>query len=283
MLWISFIIAICTTHYTSSFNFEHDENMQAIHNVSLGINRFTVELHKIISSNMKSFTVSPLSVALVLMMAACGAAGENAKEMKSVLNFDYNNSVHRTGIYSMIEMFNAIQASEVKLANKLYIAAGIDIDPYYANLIKKTFNSSIENVKFENCAETAQVINQWCAEQTHQRIEKIIDPDDIDQETMLVLVNTVYFKALWRSAFEESDTNLKTFHLNKLESKEVPMMYQSIETSYGVLPELNATFVRLRFKSNYAYEFLNMIVILPNEIDGLHAIENNLHKLELSA
>lgn len=61
---------------------------------------------KIISSNMKSFTVSPLSVALVLMMAACGAAGENAKEMKSVLNFDYNNSVHRTGIYSMIEMFN---------------------------------------------------------------------------------------------------------------------------------------------------------------------------------
>lgn len=26
-----------------------------------------------------------------------------------------------------------------------------------------------------------------------------------------------------------------------------------------------------------------MIVILPNEIDGLHAIENNLHKLEPSA
>lgn len=62
------------------------------------------------------------------------------------------------------------------MANKLYVAAGIEIDPYYANLIKKTFNSSIENVKFENCAETAQVINQWCAEQTHQRIEKIIDP-----------------------------------------------------------------------------------------------------------
>ncbi|KAH0564629.1 antichymotrypsin-2-like [Cotesia glomerata] len=283
MLWIPFIITICTAHYTSGFNFERDENMQAIHDISLGINRFTVELHKIISRNVKSFVISPLSVALVLMMAACGADGENAEEMKSVLHFDSDNSVHRTGIHSMLEMFNAIQTSEVKMANRMYIKKGIKIYPDYVNLIKTTFNSSIENVEFENCAETAQAINQWCAEQTHQRIEKIIDPNDIDQETMLILVNAVYFKALWSSAFEKSDTNLKTFHLNKFETKEVPMMWQSIETSYGVLSESNATFVRLRFKSNYVYEYLNMIVMLPNEIDGLDIIENNLHKLEPSA
>ncbi|CAG5094924.1 Similar to Alaserpin (Manduca sexta) [Cotesia congregata] len=168
---------------------------------------------KIISSNTKNFVISPLSAALVLMMAACGAGGENAEEMKSVLHFDPDNSVHRTGIYSMIEMFNAIQASEVKLANKMYIAKDIEIDPDYINLIKTTFNSSIENIEFKNSAETAQAINQWCAEQTHQRIEEIIDPGN-----------------------------------------------------------------------NHPYEYLmNMIVILPNEIDGLDIIENNLEKMEPSA
>lgn len=65
---------------------------------------------------------------------------------------------------------------------------------------------------------------------------------------MLVLINALVFTGVWDSTFEKTNTRLKNFHLNDINSKEVPMMNQLIQTPYGVLPDIDATFVILDYE-----------------------------------
>lgn len=53
-----------------------------------------------------SFISSPLSAAMVLMMAAHGARGDNAEEMNSVLHIDTKNITYEMGIKSLIKMLD---------------------------------------------------------------------------------------------------------------------------------------------------------------------------------
>ena len=59
---------------------------------------------------------------------------------------------------------------------------------------------------------TAENINAWVSEKTHGKIEEIVK--EIGANTVMYLINALYFKAAWTTAFNEENTREGVFTLS---------------------------------------------------------------------
>ncbi len=102
------------------------------------------------------------------------------------------------------------------------------------------------------------LINDWVAERTENRIQDPIPEGAISTLTRLVLTNAIYFNASWARPFEEEQTADGIFV--RLDGGEVPvpMMHQSLRTSYSEGDGYQAV------ELPYVGHQLSMIVLLPD-------------------
>ncbi|XP_008554367.1 serine protease inhibitor 3/4 isoform X2 [Microplitis demolitor] len=271
---------------TKTASITEDEKMQAIRNISSSINQFSIKLHQAMAEKTNgSFISSPLSAAMVYMMAAYGARGKSADEMNSMLHFDTNNSTYNVGINSLITMFDTPNPIGFKLANKIYAGKDQEIKSDYKSLVNETFKSSIENVDFGLSDDTMTKINNWRAEKLHQRITNVIEPDEVSADTELFFINSLYFSTSWKSAFDKTRSKQRNFDINKNETIKQTVMYNTDFVSYYIqLKELNISAFIIEFKRDSKNdELMKFILVRPNYPNiSIYDVERNLHKLQLS-
>lgn len=105
------------------------------------------------------------------------------------------------------------------------------------------------------------MINQFIETNTGGMIKNMIPPGTIDRNTLMMLVNALYFKGnfivsyysyktttgSWKYAFEKNDTKNEPFHLLNGKVVNIPMMF--IEGEYDVChrADLDAKFLKLPF------------------------------------
>ena len=78
----------------------------------------------------------------------------------------------------------------------------------YVNGLRRKYNAQVIQEDFSDTSSIGE-INAIIKEATYGKFEEALG--EIDRDTKLVLVNTVYFKADWLSKFEKKDTKEKTF------------------------------------------------------------------------
>ncbi|XP_014606433.1 PREDICTED: antichymotrypsin-2-like [Polistes canadensis] len=237
-----------------------------------GTNHFSTSFFaEVASSNHGNLITSPLSVSIVLSMAAYGARGETQDEMRSVLHLPPMSQATR-GYSNLIKYLSYATDVESHLANKIFTNKGFSVKPSYEKMIEDAFLSSSQSVDFSQSASAANTINQWVEEQTNHRIKDLVNSDSFSSSTVMFLVNAVYFKGNWKTEFDPRFTQNRPFYVSKTEVKNVPTMFGSGKYNYGVLPECKASFVELPYKG----EDCSMLIILPDEIDGLAAVEKKM-------
>ena len=173
----------------------------------------------------KNMMISPLSIAISMAMTANGASDDALAEMKEVLGFG------EMELPDVNEQFAQLIASLVE-ADKdmmLEIADSVWMDDAFAPGVKEDFISVLEDFysaalfteDFED-AETVGKINSWVSEQTHEKIDKMLK--EIPQETVMYLINALYFKAGWTTSFDKEATHEGDFQLSDGSSKKVNYM-----------------------------------------------------------
>ena len=114
-----------------------------------------------------------------------------------------------------------------------------------------------------------QAINDWVAAETGDKIKDLIKADNLDQDTKLVLVNAIYFKADWKQKFDKTLTKEKDFYLKGENPKKVPMMHltdtynpksKSKTFEAAAIPALKSKMLRLPYKGDR----IVMDILLPN-------------------
>ena len=70
---------------------------------------------------------------------------------------------------------------------------------------------------------------------------------DVNASTVMVLLNAVYFKGSWKNKFQESNTELKPFHVNKTTTVDVPTMYLKEKFYYKELKDINADVIGIPY------------------------------------
>ncbi|XP_025269799.1 serpin B6 isoform X4 [Camponotus floridanus] len=241
--------------------------------VSQGAQLFSTNFVKTVAKEQQdNLITSPLSADIALSMAANGAAGSTEAQFRDVLKLPSKTQT-LTGFQSLIDTLNNVSNVTLKLANKLFIGKNFLIKPQYKQDLQTYYRSDIQPVDFSQKAQAADTINTWCQEKTNNRINNIIQAGDLDPSTALILANAVYFKGNWAHKFDPINTVDRPFHKNaNPEPSPVPTMYRKGNYKYVELPKHEAKCIELP----YANKEVSMVIILPDKIDGLSAIINNL-------
>ncbi|XP_005149990.1 ovalbumin-related protein Y-like isoform X1 [Melopsittacus undulatus] len=231
---------------------------------------------------------SPLSILSTLAMVYLGARGNTKSQMKKVLHFDNitgigdaidyecdaSEYIHNAlkDLLSDLTMPNATYL--LKFADKLYIEKTYPILPEYLKCAKKFYKAGMEEVDFKTAAEEArQLINSWVEKETNGQIQDFLVSGSVGKDTALVVVNAIYFKAIWKTEFKEDETQEVPFSVTEQESKPVQMMYQNSTFKIGFVPSEKIKILELPYASGK----LSMLVLLPDDVSGLEQLEKKIN------
>jgi len=253
-------------------------------------NRLAVDLHRQLATGNENLCVSPYSIESALAMTFAGADGETRTEMARVLHFPGDASAVSASFASLqrsLEEMSAKTAELVKeskrfggpiepitlsIANRLFAQKGYDFREPFLALVKQNFGAAFELLDFvRDSSRATQHINKWVADQTRDRIRDLIPSGALDETTRLVLANALYLKAPWADPFSEKATRPEPFHVHGSAPVDVPMM-QKRDKHFGYAKGEGYTAVSLPY-AGYDLQFL---VLLPDDVNGLRALESQL-------
>jgi serpin B len=225
-----------------------------------------------------------------------------------VRSIPWNMTVIHAGMAALDERFNpkaAEQQYELRVANALWGEKTCSFEQSYLDTINKFYRSGgIFPMEFSKHPEAArQKINAWVEERTKKRIKDLIARGDIDESTRLVLTNAIYFKGDWLQFFPEKETKEDNFIVATGKTIRVRMMHGRCMDAvrYGAFRADGSFFetpaevpARASFDSEYPGKGgfliaelpykggdLSMVVIVPQDPNGLGQIEKNLCNSQL--
>lgn len=82
-------------------------------------------------------------------------------------------------------------------------------------------------------------INQWVSNMTKGHIRDLLPVDSIGADTDLVLANAVYFKGLWESRFNPTNSKKDIFYISNSQHSMTTFMKQSGHFNHRKLHILN--------------------------------------------
>lgn len=230
---------------------------------------FAFDLYKTIQAHKPdpydNDTLSPVSIATALSMTMNGADGETLTQMEEALSGAGRDTESRNQGYQILADLLSHSGEHVKvsLANSLWGREPLQFKTKFIDTNQSYYNAAIESLDFTK-EEAANRVNAWVNEQTAGKIDRIIE-SPIDDNLILYLLNTVYFKGAWQNEFEAEATAPATFTNGTGQEQQVPMMNNGGYYSYVQQNGFQA--IRLPYKESG----LGMVILLPDEEESLAA------------
>ena len=230
--------------------------------ISLLINSFNCSFQASIFNRMnkekkgENLIISPLSIFQVLSLTTNGANGQTQSEMLDVLqskNMDELNQIN----YDIISTFKKF--STIDIANAV-MTKFTPIEDF--NVIADKYLATSEPLV------SVEQVNNWCSNKTHGKIEKILNY--LNPQTIMILINAVYFKGEWLFQFETEMTRNLSFFNKGSEEVKVETMTQFENFRYYEDKKVQA--IELKFKEDY----MSAIIILPAEGTDINKYINTL-------
>lgn len=209
------------------------------------------------TSGGKNVVMSPSSVAVALSMTYNGAGGTTKTAMARTLGYtsislDEVNAGNRALMQSLAQPGPGV---EISIANSLWGRAGVQFKPEFLNRNREFYQAEIAALQF-NSPDAVDRINSWVSDKTRGKITRIIDR--IDPQSVLYLVNAVYFNGKWTVPFDPKLTKPHDFTLGSGKVTKVPMMFR--EGDFECYKGQTFQLIKLNYGDNAR---LGMYVLLP--------------------
>ena len=153
--------------------------------------------------------VSPLSAMLALAMTANGADGETLAQMENVLGGGMAINKLSAELYNYTASLASTDDAKFNMANAIWVTSNpsFSINKNFVNTVTNTFDADIIAADLPN---SIGAINDWAKEETFGMIPEILKDGDLDELSVMVLLNALAFDALWadqpsdNSCFEDT-------------------------------------------------------------------------------
>ena len=225
-----------------------------------GNRTFAVQLYRQLAIGEENLFFSPHSISAAMAMTYAGARGKTAEEMKRALHFDLDQD----RLHPAFKLLNTglaagsdLAGQKLNIANAL-VLTGDDVSRAYKTLLKDYYDAEI----FPGDLET---INAWVRNKTEHKIDKILD--ELDADSVCVILNAIYFKGLWAFPFDKERTAEAPFKVSPDRQVTVPLMQRNADFKLLVENDFRA------LEMPYQGERLSMVILLPNQVDGLNSLE----------
>jgi serpin B len=157
---------------------------------------------------------------------------------------------------------------EIKLniANSIWLRDTFKPHSNYIDVNKDTFGAEVSSIDFSK-SDAVDTINNWISDATNGKINNMISPP-IKSNTVMYLINAIYFKGGWTWQFNEKLTKTANFTKESGEVNKVNMMNYDNYFKYGKGSDYSAIklpygAIKMPYNGDEGKK-INMYCILPD-------------------
>ncbi|EPQ01461.1 Alpha-1-antitrypsin [Myotis brandtii] len=258
---------------------EHDHE-SASHKIAPNLADFAFSLYRQVAhqSNTTNIFFSPVSIATAFAMLSLGAKGDTHTQILEGLDFNLTEraeaDIHR-GFENLLHTLNQPDNQlQLNTGNGLFIDDSVKLVDKFLEDVKKMYHSKAFSVNFKHSEEAKKQINDFVEKGTQGKIVDLVQ--ELDKDTVLALVNYIFFKGKWVEPFNANDTTEEDFHVDEATTVKVPMMKRLGRYNLHHCDKLSSWVLLMDYVGNATAFF-----ILPDE-GKLRHMENLLTKEDLS-
>lgn len=236
-----------------------------------GLMRFSIDLLREVQreSNRTNVILSPLSIALALSHLALGAANQTEKHLLEVMHLESVPCLHQM----LGTLRRRLTESTLSLGSRLYLQKGFEVKKKFLEDSEKFYGAKPMTLS-GNSQDDLVAINNWVKEATHGQIPSFLQ--QLPGDTVMLLLNAIYFHGFWRNKFNASFTKPDIFHLDHESVVPVEMMKaHEYPLSWFALESQHIQVAKFPFESNVSF-----VAIVPDQItwNASHVLENFPYK-----
>ncbi|KAL6485868.1 hypothetical protein MHYP_G00052600 [Metynnis hypsauchen] len=257
----------------------HDGDDNLSHKLAPHNADFTFSLYKKLAAHPdvqgKNIFFSPLSISMALSMLALGAKGETHSQIFSTLGYSaltpdqvnegYEHLFHMLGHSEDTMLLEAGSAVAVREGFKPVDKFLKDAQHYY--------QGEAFSVDFSKPEVAVQEVNKYIATKTKDMITDMVK--ELDQDTVMMLINYMFFRGKWKIPFKMGRTQKADFHVDENTKVTVDMMENT--GFYKFYDDRNnfSSIIMVPYKGN-----TSMMIVLPDE-GKMQEVEKNINKEHL--
>jgi serpin B len=240
-----------------------------------GGNEFAFSLYGRLRAAKGDLFVSPLSISTALAMTYSGARGATATEMAGALRFTLPPEKLHPAFQDLLGNLNGEAGKgglELHIANALWVDKQFKLLDEFVKVCGENYSAGVQAVDFQNQPDPARkTINAWVAKRTNDKIPELLAQRTITPDARLVLTNAVYFKSAWKNTFERTATKDDVFYAAGGKEQKMPLMHMTARLAYAEHDSCRI------LEMPYKDDATSMVVVLPDERDGLAALEARIN------
>jgi len=220
----------------------------------------------------KNIFISPTSIAIALAMTYNGAKAETQQAIAQTLELQGMSleDVNQANSFLRETLSHPDPNVRLSLANSLWARKGEQFNPEFIQKNQNFYGARLTDLDFSD-SQASSIINDWVKQSTEGKIEKIVEGKDITPNTILFLINAIYFKGAWGREFDKTQTKELPFTLINGTQKQHPIMFQ--QDRYGYYT--NELFQAVSLP--YGQGRFSLYVFLPQKNSSLKAFYENLN------
>ncbi|WP_010252629.1 serpin family protein [Acetivibrio cellulolyticus] len=239
-----------------------------------GNTKFAADLFKKFSEedSCKNVFFSPFSISMALSMVYQGAGTTTKDSIAKALNYTgmSNEEINQSYIDHLKYFKNLYPQVELNVANSIWLREGFEAKESFISKNQEVFNAQCSYLDFSDPS-SCDVMNKWISDATKGKISNMVEPP-IPAETVMNLINAIYFKGNWTDQFDISQTTEGTFTNINGKKETVQMMHKFDDYNYAENDEFRA------IELPYGSGSISMYCILPeasNVNDFIAEFDNN--------
>jgi serpin B len=137
-----------------------------------------------------------------------GSGGKTKAELEHVLGWtDKSADEINTGYRELLKLLNQPgEGITLNVADSIWHNSKVTVNSSFSSVIKNSYSAEEQPIDVDNPEQSAKQINEWIEQHSSGMIDKLIEPETIDDSLVMILVNAVYFNGTWKDPFDTGAT-----------------------------------------------------------------------------
>ncbi|XP_059771817.1 serpin A11 [Balaenoptera ricei] len=230
------------------------EALPAYRKITLTITNFALRLYKQLAAETPgNIFFSPVSISSTLALLSLGAQADTPAQILEGLGFNLTETpeadIHQ-GFQSLIHTLDLPSPKlELKVGNSLFLDKQLKPQQHFLDNIRELYRAFAFSVNFTDSNTTRRQINDYVRKQTYGQVVDCLE--EFTQDTLMVLLNYMFFKAKWKHPFNCYQTQKQeSFFVDERTSLRIPMMHQKEMHRFLYDQEVACTVLQMEYSGN---------------------------------
>lgn len=244
------LVGLSTISYGHHLN-GHDNSSIAALKIYTNTAQFGLNLYKQLSSASpdKNIFFSPLCISSILSLLSLGARSTTHTQILEGLSFNLTQIQEKEIHDGFHNLFSVITNpdNEVKLdiGQALFLKDDQKPQQKFLDDVHTFYEAEVLSANFQEPKEAEKQINEYVEKKTHGKIVELVQ--GLDPDTVMVIVNYIFFKGSWEKPFDPEMTTERDFFVDHETTVKVPMMHRMGWFHYYFDAELSCTVLQLDY------------------------------------